>query len=642
MKHYWITILSLLYVNHLQGQSTCNFDGLNPLSQRLANYVMEVELDHQKKTAVGTQHIEWVNNGPEPVGHVEMYMYLNAFKDVKSSYIAGSINNVMGQDLSNKPAEDWGYIRLESIRSGESSHEMDRYYIQNLDGNTDDQSVIKIELTEPVLPGDTLHLKTRFVSKLPRTIARVGFAENDFHFFVHWYPKLGVYEPNSSGVWGWNCHQFLQRMEFYGEFGTYDMTITTDKNMTVGASGCRIDRVALEGDKVRHHFMANDVIDFAWVAYPDFEVYEDNWRGVDIELLYPKHHKRLVKRIVGAVKNSLEYLDDHVGPYPYPKITVMDPPALGMRSGFMEYPTFITGGSFYGFPNGVKTLESLIVHEFSHQYFMGMLANNEKEAPWLDEGFVTFFEDNIMEAYYGQETSLFDFFGYKLSNSAKSRNEYVSLSNKRISHITNNSWKIRGNYKGIIYSKTSLVLRSMMKVMGEEVFFNMMRSYYEDQKFTHPRKEDFVSKVTAYSKDVNSMQKQQLEALLWQGLDSTVVCDFSVSDVQVKELEGGYESVITIEQLQDFVIPVDILFTYADGTNTTKIWSGEGRSNKFVLPGVSPISTVQIDPMNKLFIDINVNNNSYTSSNSNMTTIKYLARTIYWAQNAMQSLSFLM
>ena len=428
---------------------------------------MDVTLDHTKHLVTGTQSIEWINNSPDTVAHVELYMYLNSFKDYNSSYLRNTGANVMGQDISDRLEEDWGYITLESVKIPDSDRELERRYIQKLDNNELDQSVIRIDLDQSVAPGDTLTLITEFVSKLPRTIARVGFAENNFNFVVHWYPKLGVYESNEEGAWGWNCHQFLQRMEFYGEFGTYDMSITTDRMMTVGGSGCRVDQIDNNNGTVTHLFSAEDVIDFAWVAYPDFDIYSDNWNGVDIELLYPSHHKNHIPRIVGALKNSLEFMHQHLGAYPYPKITVMDPPALGMRSGFMEYPTFITGGSFYGFPKAVRSLESLIIHEFCHQFFMAVIASNEKEAPWLDEGFVTFFEDNIMEAYYGDgDNSLVDLLGYKMSNIDNSRNEYVSMTNKRSSAITDKSWLIRGDYKGLIYAKTSLILGSIKNIMG--------------------------------------------------------------------------------------------------------------------------------------------------------------------------------
>ena len=69
---------------------------------------------------------------------------------------------------------------------GTGHHETTKLMIDSmlkLDNNPKDQSVVQIDLTNPIAPGGSLVLRTEFISKLPRTIARVGFAENNFHFF---------------------------------------------------------------------------------------------------------------------------------------------------------------------------------------------------------------------------------------------------------------------------------------------------------------------------------------------------------------------------------------------------------------------------------------------------------------------------
>jgi hypothetical protein len=53
----------------------------------------------------------------------------------------------------------------------------------------------------------------------------------------------------------------------------------------------------------------------------------------------------------------------------------------------MEYPCFITGGAIWGFPTEFRQFpEEVTIHEYAHQYFYGILASNEAEEPWLDEG----------------------------------------------------------------------------------------------------------------------------------------------------------------------------------------------------------------------------------------------------------------
>ena len=71
--------------------------------------------------------------------------------------------------------------------------------------------------------------------------------------------------------------------------------------------------------------------------------------------------------------NYKEYFDEWYGEYPYPTLTIVDPRYGAGGAGGMEYPTFITVGSFWKMPNGCKTIELTKIHEFGHQYFMGII-----------------------------------------------------------------------------------------------------------------------------------------------------------------------------------------------------------------------------------------------------------------------------
>src|SRR3972149_5919831 len=84
--------------------------------------------------------------------------------------------------------------------------------------------------------------------------------------------------------------------------------------------------------------------------------------------------------------NALQYFNDWLGKYPYPNLTVVDPPIKAFGAGGMEYPTLITGGSVYGLPEGLRFIELVTIHEFGHQYWYGLVGNNEFEEAWLDEG----------------------------------------------------------------------------------------------------------------------------------------------------------------------------------------------------------------------------------------------------------------
>jgi len=629
------------------------------LSPRTANYRMNLVMDGEQHMVAGESQIQWKNTSPDTIDEVHMYMYLNAFKNTETSYLRPGGRRVPSGDLYNRKPEEWGWIKVNKAYQENEEGVLEQRYIQPDDGNPEDETVLQISLAIPVLPGNTLTLRVEYESKLPRIISRVGYAEHSYHHWVHSYPKLGVYEQDIEGRWGWNCHQFLPSMEFYGDHGNYDVTIDVPSQYVIGASGCLNNIQTIDG-RTKHTYKAEDVIDFAWIASPHMQVQEDQWEHVEIRYLYPSSHEGLKKRLIGAAKNALTYLKDHVGEYPYTTLTIIDPPIYGLRSGFMEYPTYITGGAFHCWPEEVRSIESLIIHEFAHQYFMQMLASNEKEEPWLDEGFVTFYEDCIMEDAYGSDASLSGAWGYNVPNSAFTRNEYTSLPNPRVSPIAVPSWEINEAYKGIIYSKTATVLQTIKAHLGEAEFDQMMRGYFEKNKFSHPRRKDFVDALKAAFANSSSHLSADLDQFISQTLDGTQVCDYAVSSITNDESRTGagwfsketeykeastteeYLSRVKLERKGDFVIPVEVQLTWESGKTKTLIWSGEETVKFLERNGNEKLLSVEIDPHFLVRLDVDRNNNSMTLKPEKMGIWKYTLRSIYWVQTALQATNALM
>ena len=451
----------------------------------------------------------------------------------------------------------------------------------------------------------------------------------------------------------------MRQTEFYGEFGVYDVELTTSDHLVIGASGCLVsERNNGDGTQTKVYH-AEDVIDFAWAAYPHFEVIKDQWKHVEITMLSPPEHRSLQPRFMKVLKHSLEYLEKHVGTYPYTTITIMDPPLVGLRNGFMEYPTFSTGGSFYGFPKGIRTIESLIVHEFAHQYFMGILANNEKEEPWLDEGFVTYLEDRIMEEYYGEKKSLFDLWGFKIGNSELSRAEYTSMDNLREAIIAQPGWEFKRYTKELVYSKTGTMLQTIRKMYGQETMDKLMRTYYENHKFTHPRANDFLSTAkNVITKEKGEEAGHVVESLLHQSLYTTAVLDYAVKNVRISQVRSkqglvgmrgsenvdseqiGIKSLVQVERKGDFILPVEVEIVMDDGEKHLMKWDGKDYIKEYVLDG--RVKSVHVDPEEKLQLDIDLNNNSFTFEKIKSPLSKFSWKTSNWLQNIFQSLSFLM
>lgn len=649
------------------GFAQCNPFLTHSLSPRPANYVIHVALDERAKTINATQTIHFTNHSPAPIRELRFYLYLNAFKNTESTFLKGT-TKLFGQDFTRRLPDEWGWIEVDQLERETGGVRADlsagMRFVQPDDGNPADQSVLAAALDKPLLPGETavLHLKWR--AKMPKTIARAGYSR-DFYLFCHWFPQLGVWEQNASGIWDWNCHQFMRHTEFYADFGTYDVHITTDRKFVLGASGCLVGEKNNENGTVTRHYRAEDVIDFAWSVYPYFGVLEDRWRDVHIRLLLPPEHAAMGPRYLEILKFAFEYMGRHVGQYPYSSLTVVDPPFHGLRSGLMEYPTLITVGTVYGMPSGVRTSESLLVHEFVHQYFMGMLASNEKEEPWLDEGFVTYFEDRIIDAAFGAKCALVDLAGYRFDNRELTRLEYSALRNPREGAAARPGWLFSdSNYKPLVYSKTATALRTLQSLVGDATMDRILQTYFDRWKFKHPRGRDFMAVLQAeLMSGPDTAYARRVYGLFETAVYGTAVLDYAVTQISNEMLPAsqgvfgnsdsaiGYRdgsaprqllSKVEVQRKGDWAFPVELLVAFEDGSTQTLYWSGEEGRYVFEFSGPAKVISAHIDPQYKLSLDTDLNNNSLTLHPDASPLWKYAAKAVFWIQNLLQTVSFLM
>ena len=245
---------------------------------------MEVELNPLTKTIDGIMDAFWVNPSNDAVPDIQLHLYLNAFRSNKSTYYR---EKESGGSPGTKEI-DFGWINIKSMtdKKGNDLKSVMKF-ISPDDNNPDDMTVVDVPLAEAVRPGDTVFIKVNFVSKLPSGIRRTGF-NDDFFFVAQWFPKFGVYEPAGMRYavkGGWNCHQFHNHSEFYSNHSVYDVKISVPKEYVVGTGGMLLDeKETSEGKKIQT-WRAEDIVDFAWTAWPGYAVFTDQWKNVKIRLL---------------------------------------------------------------------------------------------------------------------------------------------------------------------------------------------------------------------------------------------------------------------------------------------------------------------------------------------------------------------
>lgn len=609
--------------------------------QQDVSYKIKANVDETSDIIDGTIELTYWNNSPDTLHYVFFHLYQNAFQP--ESYL---------DELNQENHYDAKYGKYEDAKLGEQ--------IQALEQNGNplrmeyDNTVVKAYLNQALLPNTstTFHIRFRTFYDNGGNVRRRMKIISDFGSKQYngalWYPRLAVYDRK----FGWTTDQHLGR-EFYGDFGTFDVELTFSDNYVVEATGNLVNRDEVLPKDLREkldiknfankpwnskpelvlpydhekrktwHFHAENVHDFAFVASPLFRIGEAEWNGIKTVAVVQEPHAAGWQNAAEYTAKIIKTFSTDFGLYVYPKMIVAD------AADGMEYPMLTMDGG------KDPDYRYLLTHEVGHNWFYGMLGNNETYRAFLDEGFTQFLTAWGMEAIDGE---------YAVSNPIG--NDYVRKFKKNVpvresavyygyisdamryqdaalnTHSDDFGGALRhgGGYRHVYY-KTATMLYNLQYVLGDELFLQAMQHYVSQWKICHPYPEDFRNSIINYTHvDLNWFFDEWLE--------TTKSIDYSVKKVKRVNDQGTYE--ITFKRKGSMQMPID--FSVLDKTgnehkyyipNTWFVketeakvlpkWTGWGpklnREYTATVQIPNGINEVQIDPTYRL-ADINLLNNS--------------------------------
>lgn len=673
-----------------------------PLSPRNANYTIEVKLEPDKHMLRGRQVLRWRNIQDQPTDELWFHLYWNAWRNDQSTWIRATRIGARGGRLLQGPREeDWGYLVVERTRlvnsrfgdldpgvASEQDMAMDhrtmddpepelgtRFEAPN-DGNPYDRTVMVVDLPAAVAPGEEVEVEMVWRAKVPRTFARTGVL-GEHYFIAHWFPKLGVFE----GADGWNCHQYHATTEYFSDYGSYDVRLTLPSDYVIGATGRETETLDNGDGTTTHRFQQDDVHGFTWTASPHYQVAnqrfeEEGLPSVDMRLLYQKEHAHQVDRHFEATRAALKYYGKWYGPYPYGHITIVDP-AFGLRAGGMEYPTIFTAGTRNSRPEGIGSPEGVTIHEAGHQFWYGIVGNNEFEHAWLDEGLNTFSTSRTQHAHYGDTFGRQTYFRPPGGRGGS----FITLIDRNVRF----SWDGAGaRWAGFVasravdvpavptfhyyprsagaisYSKTALWLQVLERHYGWDKLQAVLSTFFDRYKFKHPEPEDLFN-VT------EEVLGEDMDWFFDQVHYSSVRFDYAVvgATSRAKTLTGftegedgelqyqkrknlgpggdgkTYRSEVVIRRFEDGIFPVDVVFAFEDGTQKRHTWDGRERWKLFVEEGPSRLEWAAVDPERVMLLDVDYSNNSrLLKPKSAFPARKWASKWMVWLQDYLHALTF--
>ncbi len=564
------------------------------------HYDIQVQLEADGHALRGQMVVEWHNNQPQATQELRWHVYNNAWEGMQSLWM----REAQLQQYERSP-KTWGHTEVDSVRVlqiTDGQHQnlltaptaVEFQYLPQV-GAPLDRTVAKTSLPVAVVPGGFVQVQLQFRATLPQAFRRNGWGSGGYFHAAQWFPKLGVWEGQGEQV-HWNCPPYRFLSEFYADFANYKVAVTLPASYAghFVASGTVLGSAPAQNEDgtITYFTEAERIHDYAWTVDPKAIVYErefraENYRdeaeeqlvaealGKTVEAVRPQptrmilllqpEHEALQDRYFEALGKALYYFGLWYGSYPYPTISCVDPANDARWTGGMEYPRLITAGAHLGVSAKTLSPEGVTVHELGHQFWYGLVANDEFQYAWMDEGFNTFSTLRVLQHAYPDESDTYTVFGAEYEGHAPlSQPQYQSGDPRSFVHLERwqkpdmgmatafglhfvhqedfgrflaelppLSYVPRVSHDVVLdarqqmvsawgqplsvptmdlldyetmrrnaYYRPALTLETMARIMGEVRWLQVLRAYHQRFRFRHPQPGDFLQVVQEFASDV--------------------------------------------------------------------------------------------------------------------------------------------
>jgi hypothetical protein len=534
--------------------------------QLTTDYSIVATLDTESATLSGVERVTIHNPSDSALSRVVLRLYQNLF--APNSKKSATLPEITG-----------GVRVTHLIANG------DTIDVDSAAAEWSTTTVVSIPLSKPIPAGGSGWLFTTWTFRVPESPdlrgggERMGRWGRRLFQLAQWYPQVAAYDD----LHGWDQADYLGEGEFYNNFGSFDVHLTVPAGWLVGATGVLQNAEELLAPEVRErlghatesdstiaivgkddrgpgkatltgsdivlqgpngaagqrpvggrltwHFTADSVGDFAWATSRDY-VWDATratipGRGpIPVNILYLPEHPRY--RTVGPfARHALEFYSGLWMPYRFPQFTQVDGP-----EGGMEYPMLTMSGPWFGVTD----------HEIGHQWWPMMVANNETQYGWMDEGFNEYM--NILSgAAFEQKPAVLDSLGQGYGKEALVDDQATMMWDSNHS----------GDWYGFVtYGKAPMMFSALGGVVGDSAVRRAMSEYAHTWRGRHPSPWDFMF-------GMNRSLGRDLGWFWYYWLFTTETVDGSIQKVAT----AGGTTKVTIHQDGEMPSPVVLRVEFA-------------------------------------------------------------------------------
>ena len=307
---------------------------------------------------------------------------------------------------------------------------------------------------------------------LPNITHRFGVGENSINI-SNFYPIVSVYE---NGEYDMDSYHY-NGDPFYSDFANYYVTITTPKNYTLASSGNVLDCKTMDSTKT-YSIEGLGIRDFAFVMSDTYSVKSSSVNGINVNYYY--YNNSYPDKCLETSVKAVTTFEELFGKYPYKTLNVCE---ASFVHGGMEYPNLVYISDAI---LDEKDCLNVIVHEIAHQWWYGMVGNDEYKYGWLDEGLteystLLFYEKN---PDYGVDTNLL------IKNQTNSYVTFIEVYKNVFESVDTsmnrslNEFGTEYEYVYIAYVKGMLFFNDLRALVKDAKFFTALKNYFNDHMFS--------------------------------------------------------------------------------------------------------------------------------------------------------------
>ncbi len=409
-------------------------------------YVVVCSYDEETHTLSAVQTVTAENRSANDLDSVKFHIYANQYREGANPVVPASYKSVAYPN-----GDSWGEIVVDGAKvEGEAvpfTIEGQDFDVLSLPAQWRQGKKVTAEITYTVTLANVRH--------------RLGWTENTVNL-GNFFPVLCAFTAE-----GQDCTPYYNVGDpFVSDVANFDVTLSVNDKYVVAASGALAEASQLDGG-VKYRYTAQAVRDFALVMSDKYKKISKNVGEVTVSYYYfaDSDAETTLDRACGA----LAYFSEKIAPYPYAHYSVCE---TEFCYGGMEYPCLSmvsSGGKYYA---------DAVIHETAHQWFYGVVGNDQIRSPWMDEGLAEFLTCLYMD--YAQITPL----SQSVLNNVKTYTTYVDVLNNYYHDVDTtfrslDKFANDNEYVVMTYVKGSLLFNTLYETLGERKFFAALSDYYD-------------------------------------------------------------------------------------------------------------------------------------------------------------------